>query len=382
MVHHKSGAADGKGISFLEAMFRTIYPQDFDSRQRAESHLLRRAAKGLSLPAGLMEVAVDLAGMTRSLRPKVAAKTVVVMVGDHGVAAACGDSSCEETARAVRTVAAGTASLGLINRQVGASVCLVDVGAEEEVAGLVREGMAVTRKVGRKTANIARGPAMSRTHAVLAVEAGIEVARNQAATADLFGAVGMGSGAAVSCAAIAAVFAGRPPAELVGPKSGGQHGPSAAASLIEQALAVNTPDRRDGFDVLAKVGGFEIGGLAGLIIGAAAQCKPVVIDGFAATAAAQIAISLEPFVRDYLFCVQAGAEPGQAALLEQVRRPGLVAFPLDPGTGAGAVLGMQVVEAAAAMLERLAPCTESEDCGTGEGYGSDRSGRGLKNCID
>lgn len=362
MVNQKSGAASGKGVSFLEAIFRTIYPQDFDIRQRAESLFCRAASNALT-SGGLMDVAVDLAGMTRSLRPKIAAKTVVVMVGDHGVAAECGGSSFEETGPAVRAVAGGTTSLGPLAGSAGASVCLVDMGAGEELAGLVREGTVVARKVGRGTANIVRGPAMSRTHAVLAVEAGIEIARNQVATVDLVGAVGMGSGAGLSCAALAAVFTGRPPAELVGPQSGGQNGPSAAVALIEQALAVNTPDRRDGFDVLAKVGGFEIGGLTGLIIGAAAHRKPVIVDGFAATAAAMIAVSLEPFVRDYLFCTQADSEPGQIALMEQIRRPGLVALPLDPGTGAGAVLGMQVVEAAAAKLGGLTLCTGSEDHG-------------------
>ncbi len=235
------------------------------------------------------------------------------------------------------------------------------MGARGELAELAREGTVVARKVGRGTANIVRGPAMSRTHAVLAVEAGIEVARNQIATADLVGAVGMGSGAVVSCAAIAAVFTGRPPADLVGPMSIGQNRRSAVVALVEQALAVNTVDRRDGFDVLAKVAGFEIGGLAGLIIGAAAHRKPVIIDGFAAAAAARIAVSLEPFVRDYLFCTQADGEPGQIALIEQIRRPGLVAYPLNSGTGAGAVLGMQVVEAAAAMLEGSTLCTGSEE---------------------
>jgi len=352
------------GLSFLDATFRRIYPQDLDWRQRAEARLAQ-----LDSPPGalgvLIDLAVDLAGITRSLSPPVARAKVVVMVGDHGVRVEdlCPDSA-EALAPMVANIIAGQVGINVLAQQAGAGVCLVDVGCQADFADLVGHPDFLARKIGRGTANMVYGPAMTRTHAVMAVEAGVEVANQLAAELDVFGLGGLGVGNIIASTAIAAVCTGTKVAELFGrDRSSDDAGPARRQAVVEQTLARNRPDAKDGLDILAKVGGFEIGAVAGLIIGAAALRKPVVIDGFAATAGAMIACKLEPFVRDYLISAHRGGEPGHAALLDLLRCRPLLDLHLGSGEGAGAALALPLVAAAAALLTSRAPSVEAGGSG-------------------
>jgi nicotinate-nucleotide--dimethylbenzimidazole phosphoribosyltransferase len=204
------------------------------------------------------------------------------------------------------------------------------------------------------------GPAMTRTHAVMAVEAGIEVANALAVEVDVLATGDMGIGNTTPSTAIAAVFTGKKVAELTGRGTGiDDERLRNKIAVIEKALARNTPNAKDGLDVLAKVGGFEIGAIAGLIIGAAAQRKPVVVDGFISTAGAMIACSLEPFVRDFLIFAHRSSEPGHAALLEHLKRRPLLDLNLRLGEGTGAALALHMVDAAVAVLTGMATFAEA-----------------------
>jgi nicotinate-nucleotide--dimethylbenzimidazole phosphoribosyltransferase len=354
---------NASALSFLDAAFRKMYPQDYECRQLAEQRLGQLALPQWAV-GDLIDLAVDLAGMTRSLQPPVGRKKVVVMVGDHGVAAEGVSNHPEEAAaETVRRFAGGGAGLNGLAGGAGAGICVVDVGIREDVTDLAQASKILVKKIGRGTTNMVYGPAMTRTHAVMAVEAGIEVADALAAEVDVFALGELEGGADVSSAAIAAVFIGKKVAELVGHDvdSGGgldEERRRNRIAVIEKALARNKPDAKDGLDVLAKVGGFEIGAMAGLIIGAAGQRKPVIIDGFASAAGAMIACSLEPFARDYLVCARQSLELGHGALLAKLQRKPLLACTLRLGVGAGAALGMHVVDAAAALLADAAACAK------------------------
>lgn len=349
-----------QAVSFLDATLRKVYPQDFEYRQLAEERLEQLTMPRWAL-GDLLDLAVDLAGMTRSLRPPVARKKVVIMVGDHGVTAeGVSKYPPEVTAQMVRNFVRGGAGINALARQAGAGVCVVDVGARDDFADLVREGTIMAKKIGHGTANMVYGPAMTRTHAVMAVEAGIEVANALAAEVDVLGAGEMGIGNTTPSTAIAAVFTGRKVAELTGRGTGIDDIQLAnKVAVIEKALTRNKPNAKDGLDVLAKVGGFEIGAIAGLILGAAAHRKPVIVDGFISTAGAMIASSLEPFVRDYLICAHRSAEPGHGALLDALRLRPLLDLNLRLGEGSGAALAMNVVEAAVAILTEMATFAEA-----------------------
>ncbi len=345
---------------FLEATFRKIYPQDLEFRQLAEARLGQLTMPHWAL-GDLMDLAVDLAGMTRSMQPPVARKKVVVMVGDHGVTAeGVSQYPAEVTTQMVYNFTRGGAGINALARQAGAGVCVVDVGAKDDFADLVRDEKILSRKIGRGTANMIYGPAMTRTHAVMAVEAGVEIANSLAAEVDVFGTGEMGIGNTTPSTAIAAVLTGKKVEEVTGRGTGiddarWRH----KIAVIEKALAMNRPNPKDGLDILAKVGGFEIGAIAGLVIGAAFHRKPVIVDGFIAAAGAAIAYMLEPFVRDFLICAHQSVEPGHGALLAKLRCQPLLDLHLRLGEGTGAALSMNLVDAAVAILTEVATFAEA-----------------------
>jgi nicotinate-nucleotide--dimethylbenzimidazole phosphoribosyltransferase len=345
---------------FLETTFRKIFPQDAEYRCQAEERLNQLTMPHWAL-GDLMDLAVDLAGMTRSMQPPVERKKIVIMVGDHGVTAeGVSRYPAEVTTQMVHNFIRGGAGINALARQAGSGVCVVDMGAVDDFAGLVRAGHVVAKKIGRGTANMRYGPAMTRTHAVLAVEAGIEVANSLATDVDIFGTGDMGIGNTTPSTAVAAVLTGRPVRELTGRGTGIDDARlEHKIGVIQAAIERNRPDPKDGMDVLAKVGGFELGGIAGLIIGAAAHRKPVVVDGFISTAGALIACRLEPFVRDYLIFAHQSVEPGHQAMLAHLRSRPLLDLHLRLGEGTGAALAMNLVEAAVAVLTEVATFAEA-----------------------
>ena len=352
--------SNGQPVSFLDATYRRIYPQDFDFRRQAEERLNQLTMPHWAL-GDLMDLAIDLAGMTRSMHPPVARKCVVVMAGDHGVTAeGVSRYPAEVTTQMVHNIVRGGAGINALALQAGAEVRVVDMGAVDDFVDLVRAGQVIAKKIGRGTANMVYGPAMTRTHAVMAVEAGIEVANLLAPEVDVFGTGETGIGNTTPSTAIAAVLTGRPVAEVTGRGTGIDDDQLRhKIKVVERAIARNRPDPKDGLDVLAKVGGFEIGGIAGLILGAAAHRKPVLVDGFISTAGAMIACVLEPFVRDYIICAHRSVEPGHGALIDKLGRKPLLDLNLRLGEGTGAALAMNVVEAAVHVLTEVATFAEA-----------------------
>lgn len=342
-------------VSFLEATYRNIYPQDSSIREQAVSRLEQLTMPHWAL-GDLMDLAVDLAGMTRSVQPPVARKKVVVMVGDHGVTAEGVSKYPQEvTAQMVYNFVNNGAGINALANQVGAEVVVADIGTVSDLSELARDGKIITRKIGNGTENMAQGPAMTRTHAVMSVEAGIEIAQDLAPETDVFGTGDMGIGNTTPSTAIAAVLTGQNVESLAGRGTGIddvqlRH----KIEVIEKSIRINAPDPKDGIDVLAKVGGFEIGAIAGLIIGAAAHRKPVVVDGFISTAGALVAYSLEPFVRDYIICSHRSVEQGHTHMHEKLRLEPLLDLNLRLGEGTGAALAMNLVDAAVAVLTEVA----------------------------
>lgn len=348
----------------LAKLLRSIYPQDSEYRELATARLEKLTMPHWAL-GDLMDLAVDLAGMTRSLAPPTARKKIVVMVGDHGVVAEGVSKYPQEvTAQMVYNFVAGGAGINSLANQAGAEVVVADIGTAADLEDLAGAGKIISRKIGRGTANMAAGPAMSRTHAVLCLEAGIEIAEQLAPETDVFGTGDMGIGNTTPSAAILAAMTGRDPMELAGRGAGLDDGQlTGKVEVIRKALSVNAPDPNDPFDVLAKVGGFEIGAIAGLILGAAASRKPVVVDGFISTAGALIAYALEPLVRDYIICAHRSAEKGHGAMHELLRLKPLLDLNMRLGEGTGAALAMNLVDAAVAVLTRVATF---EDAGVSE----------------
>ena len=347
-------------MNVLESTLRHIFPQDQECRARARQRLDQLIMPHWAL-GRLMDLALDLAGITGSLTPAVARRTVVTMAGDHGVAAEGVSKYPQEvTPQMVAGIASGRAGINAVCRQSRTEIIVVDMGVAADLSALVAAGKIISKKVAFGTANMAHGPAMTRDQAIQSICAGIEVAQSLAETTDVLGTGDMGIANTTPSTAVAAALTGAPVAELTGRGTGIddrqlQH----KIGVVETALRVNQPNRRDGLDVLAKVGGFEIGGIAGLILGAAALRKPVVIDGFISTAGALIAQSLCPAAIDFVIAAHRSVEPGHRAMHQQLGKEPLLDLGLRLGEGTGAALAMNLVEAAQRILTEVATFDEA-----------------------
>ena len=347
-------------MNLLQDTISVIVPTD--AAVRVQAH---RRLESLTMPywalGRLLDLAEDLAGITRSMRPPIARKAIFTMVGDHGVVAEGVSKYPQEvTPQMVYNFVAGGAGINALARQAGATVTVVDMGVTADLSELAAAGKIVSRRIGPGTRNMAQGPAMSREDAIRALEAGIDIAGRAAEAVDVFGTGDMGIGNTTPSSAIVAVFSGCPAAEVTGHGTGIDEEQFARkVRVIEKCLQVNSPDPQDGLDVLAKVGGFEIGGIAGLILGAAALKRPVVVDGFISTAGALIAHSLCPTAADYMIAAHRSVEKGHRAALEILGKQPLIDLDLRLGEGTGAALAMNFLEAAVRVLTEVATFDEA-----------------------
>jgi nicotinate-nucleotide--dimethylbenzimidazole phosphoribosyltransferase len=283
------------------------------------------------------------------------------MAGDHGVAAEGVSMYPQEvTSQMVCNFVNGGAGINALARVSGARVVVVDMGVAGDLGPLAAEGKILSRRIGAGTGNLAVGPAMSREDAIRSVEAGIEVALMLAAETDLFATGDMGIANTTPSSAIVSVMTGAAPAEVTGRGTGiDDVGLSLKVAVIEKALAVNRPDPDDAMDVLMKVGGFEIGGIAGLILGAASLRKPVLVDGFISTAGALIAQGLAPLAADYMIAAHKSVEAGHRIALQKLGKEPLLDLGLRLGEGTGAALAMPIVEGAVRVLTEVATFEEA-----------------------
>ncbi len=352
-------------MSLLERTVQKIYPQNSEIRDAAENRLNNLAMPHWAL-GDLMDLAIDIAGITGTMTPDVKRKAIITMAGDHGVVVEhVSKYPSEVTPQMVYNFVNGGAGINALAHQVGAEVHVVDMGVAADLNDLATAGRIINKKVGLGTDNIAVGPAMSKAMARRAVESGIDIANDLSPRIDLFGTGDMGIGNTTPSTAIAAVCTGKSVKELTGRGTGLDDKQLAhKISVIERALKVNSIDRVDGLDILAKVGGFEIGGIAGLILGAAANRKPIVVDGFISTAAALIAHKIEPFIRDYLIFSHRSVEQGHKITQELLgcRKP-LLDLNFCLGEGTGAAVAMNLVEAAVAILTEVATFEEAAVAG-------------------
>lgn len=342
-------------MGLLETTKKHIYPQDSEARDEAKKRLDNLAIPHWAL-GDIMDLAVDLAGITRSAQPSVKSKAVVTMAGDHGVVAEnVSKFPSEVTPQMVHNFVQGGAGINALARQAKADVFVVDMGVAADLSVLATQGKIIDKKIGFGTNNIAAGPAMSDAMAIKALEAGIGIANELSPKYDLFGTGDMGIGNTTPSTAIAAVCTGKDIEELTGRGTGlNDEQLSHKKDIIRKILEVNKPDSKNGVDILAKVGGFEIGGLAGLILGAAANRKPILVDGFISTAAALIAMKIEPFVRDFIICSHRSMEQGHVHMQQALgcKKP-LLDLNFRLGEGTGAALAMNIVEAAVSVLTEV-----------------------------
>ncbi len=353
--------------SILKETIVAIPRSDEGSRASAKARIEKLTMPYWAL-GRVLDLAVDLAGMTASMQPRVARKTIVTMAGDHGVAAEGVSRYPQEvTPQMIYNFARGGAGINALARVSGARVIVVDMGIacdlDPSVVSEYPDGATVpvlVRKIRKSTGNIAAGPAMSRDEAQRAVAEGIILAQKLSDSTDVFGTGDMGIANTTPSAAIIACVSGRSPGEIAGRGTGLDDAQLLhKVHIISQALETNRPDPRDGIDLLAKVGGFEIGGLAGLILGASSRRKPIIVDGFISTAAAAIAALIAPASRDFMIAAHLSQERGHAIACSHLGFKPLLDLDMRLGEGTGAALAMTIVEGAARVLTDVATFEEA-----------------------
>jgi nicotinate-nucleotide--dimethylbenzimidazole phosphoribosyltransferase len=337
----------------LSETLKQIRPLDRSSESAAQQRL-----DSLTKPHGslgrLEELARRIAVIQGKVPPRLGRKLLFVFAADHGITAE-GVSAYprEVTAQMTYNFLNGGAAINVLARHHGVDTEVVDVGVDHEFAA--PRGLR-NCKIRRGSANFARGPAMTRDEAVRSVELGIEFAR-EAAGENMFllGAGDMGIGNTSSATAILCALTGVAPADVAGRGTGiddATLGRKIAA--IEKGLELNRPDPNDPLDVLAKVGGLEIGAMTGVILAAAAFHLPMVLDGFISGAAALLAQRFCPHVRDILFASHLSAEKGHGLMLDEVKLAPVLDLRMRLGEGTGACLLMGLIEASAKIMAEMA----------------------------
>jgi nicotinate-nucleotide--dimethylbenzimidazole phosphoribosyltransferase len=342
----------------LKETIERIGPLDSSAMSKARERQDRLTKPQGSL--GRMEaVSVQLAGIQGTPFPRIQDKAVIVMAGDHGILEEGFHSWPQEvTAQMVLNFLRGGAAINVIARHATARVVVADMGVASTLPP--HPGL-VSRKIAPGTGNMAKTSAMTRPQAVEAVGAGIEIVSAEIEKGlDLVATGDMGIGNTSPSAAICAVVTGKTVPEVTGPGTGcSEEQWRRKVDAIQRAISVNRPDPKDPIDILAKVGGFEIAGLVGVILGAAAGRVGVVIDGFISGAAALIATGVCGRSREYLFSGHISSEPGHRIMLDHMGLSPLLRLDMRLGEGTGGALAMGLIEASAKVLQEMATFDEA-----------------------
>lgn len=337
----------------LQKLLSRIAPPDPGLRARARARL-DQLTKPLGSLGRLEELACRLVEITGADPPVVRRPVIFTLAADHGVVAE-GVSAYPQvvTAQMLENFLRGGAAINVLARYAGADVVVADFGVATPVPS--RPGL-VVKRVGSGTKNMARGPAMTREEALAAVEAGIAlVEAERCQGVDLIGTGEMGIGNTTAASAIAAAITQAPAEAVTGRGTGIDDAVwQRKVTIVRRALEVNRPDPTDGLDVLAKVGGFEIGGLVGVILVGAARRIPVVLDGFIAGVAGLIAVTLKPEVRHFLLASHRSAEPGHRVVLEHLGLRPYLDLEMRLGEGTGAALAFTLIQAAVKIYTEMA----------------------------
>ncbi len=320
---------------------------DADAMRAARAELDRKTKPRGSL-GRLEDLAVQLAGIGLDGPPRCA---IVVAAADHGYAdEGVSAYPAEVTRQMLQVFASGGAAISVLARVVDAELVVVDAGVREELD----DPRVRSIRIGAGTANAVLGPAMSHEQALAALEAGISLAHELSGRFDVVALGDMGIGNTTAAGALLAAFLGVPGAAVCGPGTGlDPEGVRRKAAVIDRALAANAP-LEDPIDVLAALGGFELGLLAGVALGAAVERRAVVLDGFIVTAAALVAARIAPAVVDYMVAAHLSPEPGHRIGLDALGLEPLLDLELRLGEGTGAALALPLLRAACALLTEMA----------------------------
>lgn len=315
---------------------------------------LDNLTKPLGSLGRLEELAKQIVGITGRENPSIKNKVIFTLAADHGITEEGVSAYPKEvTAQMVYNFLRGGAAINVLSRHVGAKVVVVDMGVSED---LKPDANLIIKKINYGTKNMAKGPAMSREEAVRSIESGIDIFEKEYAKGvDIIGIGEMGIGNTTSSTAIIHIFTGKAIEDIAGKGAGlDDKGLDNKIRIIKKVLEVNKPDPKDAIEVLSKVGGFEIGGLVGIVLAASSRRIPVVIDGVISGSAALIAYQLEPKTKNYMISSHCSVERGHRITLDYIGLKPLFDLNMRLGEGTGATLVINLAEASIKILTDMA----------------------------
>ena len=339
--------------TLLEKTLSRIRKPSEEWREKASAYI-----STLAMPPGalgrLLELAGDLASIQETLCISVERKKIILMAADHGITDQGVSSSPKEvTAQMIRSFVEGNSGVCVLSKLYNAQLIIADAGVDADLSAYGEK--IVHGKIRYGTSDFSLGKAMTREEAIASLELGITLCDRFEAETDLFATGDMGIGNTSSASAITALLTGKDLSTLVGMGAGLP--PEKIAhkyNMIRRGIQCNAPDRKDPLDILSKVGGLEIGGIAGVILGAAAHKKPVLVDGFISGAAALLAAGLAPEAVPYMIFSHRSAEPGADAVAEKLQKKPLLDLGLRLGEGSGCACAMPLLDQACAVMNQMA----------------------------
>ena len=338
----------------LEETIRSIKPLDEKLLEQTQKRL-DNLTKPLGSLGRLEELAKQVVAITGKEKPELKKKVIFTLAGDHGVVEE--GVSCfpkEVTPQMVYNFLRGGAGINVLARHIGAKVIVADCGVAEKIE-VTNPGFR-DKKINFGTKNFTKGPAMTEDEAVKSIEAGIELVEEELKNGiDIIGTGDMGIANTTPSSAITSVICGVDVEKITGRGTGiDDKMLKNKIAAIKKAIALNKPDKKNGIDILSKIGGFEIGGLAGVILAGASHKIPVVIDGFISGAAALLAYTLQPTVAEYMIASHCSVEQGHNVILKYLGLKPVLDLNLRLGEGTGAALGMNIVDAGCKILVEMA----------------------------
>ncbi len=341
----------------IKKIVEGIKPLDEQWIARARERTARLLMPSRAL-GRLHDISERLCGIQKTLEPQINHKAVMVMAGDHGVVDEGISAYPQEvTGEMVKTFLAGGAGINAISRYIGAHVRVIDMGMISDLDPDSMDGGhgLLKYKVAHGTANLAREPAMTRQLAEKAILTGFELATDLFRQGVEILATGdMGIGNTTPSAAIGVVITGKIPEQMVGRGTGIDNKSLVKKrEAVTRGIQINNPNPRDGLDVLSKIGGFEIGGIAGCVLAGAFHSRPVVIDGFISTAGALIAHRLCPLVSRYIFAGHRSEEAGHGLMLKYLGLDPVLDLGMRLGEGTGAALAMSIIDGAVHIFNEV-----------------------------
>jgi nicotinate-nucleotide--dimethylbenzimidazole phosphoribosyltransferase len=351
-------------MSLLKQTIDSIVPLDNEAAWAADARL-----NSLTKPPGSLGQLEQLVRRYAAIRHDESVTpgrgAIAVFVADHGVADE-GVSAFPQavTVEMLRNIAGGGAAISVLARRFGYALKVVDMGVKVDTSAKPLAGVTY-RRIGAGTRNFLDGPAMTSEETTRALEVGIEIARELAASGvTLIGIGEMGIANSTPAAALLCALTGIPPESMVGRGTGlDDAGVRRKTEVVTRALEIHREALTSGESMLAALGGFEIAAMAGVCLGGAASKVPVVVDGFIATAAAVVAEKIYPGLFDHLFFSHRSAEGGHALVLDHFKLRPILDLDLRLGEGTGAALAMTVIDSALDLLTNMATFESAEVSG-------------------